>query len=208
MLRATRRFVIGIGFLCVFLPALADDHASGSNILSPGDTIAPLKQTTKGRSNVLAVTGDFGGSTSNDEQVANAIDGDPGTKYFNKAQNDGGSAGIDTGFAVTPHLGATVVTGIQFATANDVPDRDPIVITLEGSNDKDADQAKGNGFTLIYKGPCGLTNDPGRKSWGQVIAFANTQSYKTYRVLISQVRVDNTDATQYGEVKLVGLAGQ
>ena len=208
MLSAIRRFIAGIGFLCVILPALADDHASGSNILSPGDPIAPLKQTTKGRSNVLAETGDFGGTSGKDEQVANAIDGDPSTKYFNKAQNDGGSAGIDTGFVVTPHLGATVVTGVQFATANDVPDRDPLVITLEGSNETDADKGKGNGFTLIYKGPSGLTKDPGRKSWGQVIAFANTQSYKTYRVLITQVRVDNTDATQYGEVKLVGLLGQ
>jgi hypothetical protein len=53
-----------------------------------------------------------------------------------------------------------------------------------------------------------LTNDPGRNSWGQVIAFANTQSYKTYRVLITQVRVDGTDATQYSEVKLVGLAAR
>jgi hypothetical protein len=208
MLKATRRFIAGIGFFCVLLPALADDHASGSNILTPGDTIASLKQTTKGRPNVLAGTGDFGGDSGNDEQVANAIDGDPTTKYFNKAQNDAGSAGIDTGFVVTPHLGATVVTGVQFATANDVPDRDPLTITLEGSNAPDADKAKGNGFTLIYKGTSGLTNDPGRSTWGQVVAFANTQSYKTYRVLITQVRVDNTDATQYGDVKLVGLAGQ
>ena len=208
MIQATRRFVAGIGFFCYFLPALADDHASGSNILSPSDTIAPLKQTTKGGSNVLAASGDFGGNSGNDEQVANAIDGDLGTKYFNKAQNATGSAGVDTGFVVTPRLGATVVTGVQFATANDAPDRDPMAITIEGSNAPDADKANGKGFTLIYKGPCGLTQDPGRKTLGQVIAFANTQSYKTYRVLITQVRVDNTDATQYSEVKLVGVAGQ
>jgi len=209
MVRATRRFVAGIGFFCFFLPALADDNASGSNILSPGDTIAPLKQTTKGRSNVLAETGDFGGISGNDEQVASAIDGDLGTKYFNKAQNDDGSAGIDTGFVVTPHLGATVVTGVQFGTANDMPDRDPLAITLEGSNAPDADKAKGKGFTLIYKGPSGLTKDPGRNTLGQVIAFANTQSYKTYRVLITQVRGGaNADATQYSEVKLIGVMGQ
>jgi hypothetical protein len=208
MLKGLRRVIAGIGFFCVFLPALADDHASGSNVLTPGDMIAPLKQTTKGKPNILAQAGDFGGISGNDEQVTHAIDGDLGTKYFNKAQNDNGSAGIDTGFVVTPHLGATVVTGIQFATANDVPDRDPLAITIEGSNDADADKAKGNGFTLIYKGSSGLTNDPGRNSWGQVIAFANTQSYKTYRVLITQVRVDGTDATQYSEVKLVGLAAR
>jgi len=208
MIRATRQFVAGIGFLCFPLTALADDHASGANILTPGDTIAPLKQTTKGRSNVLAEAGDFGGTSSNDEQAANAIDGNLGTKYFNKAQNDDGSAGVDTGLVVTPHLGATVVTGIQFATANDMPDRDPLTITLEGSNATDADKAKGKGFTLIYKGPSGLTKDPGRSNWGQVIAFANTGSYKTYRVLITQVRGgDNADATQFSEVKLVGLAG-
>lgn len=209
MIKTTRKVVAGIGFCCFFLPALADDHASGSNILSPGDTIAPLKQTTKGGSNVLAAAGDFGGTSGNDEQVANAIDGEPGSKYFNKAQNNGGSGGVDTGFVVTPHLGATVVTGVQFATANDVPDRDPLVITIEGSNAPDAVKAKGNGFSLIYKGPSGLSKDPGRNNWGQIIAFANTQSYKTYRVLITQVRGgESADATQYGEVKLIGLLGQ
>jgi hypothetical protein len=207
MIRTTGKFVAGIGFLCLFIPAWADDHASGSNLLTPGDTIAPLKQTTAGGSNVLAGTGDFGGIGGSDEQVANAIDGDLGTKYFNKAENEGEPGGIDSGFVVTPHLGPTVVTGIQFATANDVPERDPQTITIEGSNDPDADKAKGGGFTLIYKGPSGLATDPGRKSWGQVIAFTNTQSYKTYRVLITETR-PGADATQYSEVKLLGVSGR
>jgi hypothetical protein len=101
-----------------------------------------------------------------------------------------------------------VVTGIQLATANDVPDRDPVAITLEGSNTDDALKAKGKGFTLIYKGPSGLTKDPNRSSWGLVISFPNTTAYKSYRVLITQTRgSDNVDATQYSEVKLLGEPG-
>jgi hypothetical protein len=91
---------------------------------------------------------------------------------------------------------------VQFATGNDVPDRDPLSITVEGSNDPNASAAQGNGFTLLYEGPVGLANDPGRKAWGPVIKFANSTAYKTYRVLVTETRGDSADAVQYSEVKL------
>jgi hypothetical protein len=198
---------LGASFFLGLIVA-ADDSPTGHNIVSPTDTIVAIKATTKGAANHLAEAGDFGELSGNEELAVNAIDGDLNTKYFNKAQNNAGSAGIDTGFVVTPHVGSTVVTGIQFATAGDVPDRDPLAITIEGSNAPDADKAKGNGFTLIYRGQSGLTKDPGRNIWGQVVAFTNTQSYKTYRVLITQVRSDGADATQFSEVKLLGVPAQ
>ena len=200
-------FGFGISFLCLALPVAGDDQPSGHSILSPGDTIVALKETTKGRANVLAESGDYGGNGGNEELVAQAIDGDIGTKHFNKASDDAGSPGVGDGFVVKPHLGATVLTGIQFGTANDIPDRDPMAITIEGSNTDGADKAKAKDFTLIYKGQTGLAKDPGRNHWGQAVTFTNTESYKYYRVLVTQIRGgDSADAVQYAEVRLLGSA--
>ena len=67
------------------------------------------------------------------EGVANAIDGKP-TKYL----NFDGKNSQPSGFIVSPALGKTLVTGLSMQTANDAPDRDVKVVTLEGSNDAEA----------------------------------------------------------------------
>jgi hypothetical protein len=169
-----------------------------NNVLSPDDAIAGLKQTQKGGPNILADSSDYGGDA---ESVGNVIDGDLSTKYLNRAQETPKSPGIDTGFAVTPKMGSTVITQIQFATANDVPDRDPMTITLEGSNDANALQSQAKDFTLIYEGTTGLDAD--RNNVGQVITFPNTVAYKSYRILVTQTRTAG-DSTQYSEVYLLG----
>ena len=77
-----------------------------------------------------------------------------------------------------------------------MPERDPVRITIEGSNDPQA-----NNFNLLYEGPSGLDHDPDRTQWGKPVTFANTTPYKTYRVLVTATRA-NADAAQYAEVKL------
>jgi alpha-L-fucosidase 2 len=177
-------------------PPAVGEAGSVDTILSPQDPIVALKQTTKGKPNVLA-------DASEADGVAGAIDGNLDTKYLNHGQDENGynPCGDNTGFVVTPSE-TGFVTAVQLATANDVPDRDPLSITIEGSNDSNATDAQGNGFTLLYEGPTGLANDPGRKQWGPVIRFTNAMAYKTYRVLVTQVRGDNADAVQYSEIKL------
>jgi len=182
---------------------LVDISEGPPTLLSPQDPIVAIKSTVKGQSNTLATMGDFGGDSGRDELVSNAIDGDKDTKYFNRAQNGSGQSGVGTGFVVTPKQGNTIVTGVQFVTAGDVPERDPLAITLEGTNDEDA-RTTGANFVLIYEGPTGLEKDPDRSQWGPAITFPNTTAYKSYRVLITQTRSDNAGATQYAEVKLTG----
>ena len=149
----------------------------------------------------ISEEGDFGGD-GNDELAGNIIDQNLGDKYFNKAQDDGHGPGVNTGFVIVPKAGSSTITGVQFATANDMPDRDPVRITIEGSNDANAARAQGNGFALIYEGLAGLESDPGRNHWGQVVGFKNTASYKVYRILVTATRGDAADATQYSEVRL------
>src|SRR5260221_12102749 len=64
------------------------------------------------------------------EGVANAIDGKP-TKYLNF---DSANNAKTSGFIVSPAVGVTIVTGMTLQSANDAPDRDPKIVTLEGSN--------------------------------------------------------------------------
>jgi hypothetical protein len=172
----------------------------GSNVLSSLDVVAAIKQTAPGNPNILAVTNtDF----SPTESAVNVKDGNTGTKYYNTAQDGSNPRGINTGFVITPQLGYTVINGFQIATANDMPTRDPLSITIEGSNATNADQAGGNGFNLIWQGPTSLAQDPGRNSWGQRYSFLNTVGYKSYRVLVTALRGSGGGA-QYSEVRLFG----
>jgi alpha-L-fucosidase 2 len=176
--------------------------ADTKNILDPEDMVVPIKNTVAGDPNVLAVVGDFGGDGS--EQLAvDAIDGDLSTKYFNKAHADSSPGGVHSGLVVLPSLGSSIVTGIRLATAEDSPDRDPVEITLEGSNDPDADKAGGTNFSLIYQGSSGLDGTSERRHWGETITFDNSHAYTAYRLLVTKTR-GNTDATQYAEVELLG----
>jgi hypothetical protein len=167
-------------------------------ILAPADPIVPLKATVAGGTNHID-------AVSDGEGVKSAIDGSINTKYFNRASDDANPPGVGTGFVVTP-VASSVVTAFQIATANDMPNRDPLSVTIEGSNDPRADTEEGGGFTLLYAGLTGIDADPGRKSWGPAVTFTNATAYRTYRVLVTETRGDGTDATQYSEVRLGSLA--
>jgi lysophospholipase L1-like esterase len=173
-----------------------------SKIVCPQDAVQGVKWTVKDGPTTVTADGDYGGNGA-DEGPGNAIDGVTTTKYLCHARNGTKDPGVDTGLLITPKMGASVVTGIQFYTGNDMPGRDPISITLEGSNDSAASRAGCKNFTLIYEGKSGLDADPDRGNAGLQINFPNDAAYKTYRLLITKTRA-TTAATQYGEVILIG----
>ena len=190
-----------IALLCLSLglPAFGQAKPPVKNVLDVDDLVAAVKNTVKGAPNVAV----DGTDSSDQEQVSHAIDGDIKSKHFNKAEN--------TGLVVSAGLGASVVTAIRFATGNDSPERDPLAITLEGSNAPDSTTPGASGFTLLYEGPSGLAGQLERQQWGQTIHFTNTRAYKSYRVLICQSRGGPRAGAQYGEVELLGapaVAGQ
>ncbi len=185
------------------MSTLTSTFSTGYDVLSAQDTIAPVKQTVPGGLNVLATNGvDF----STGEEAFNVLDGNLGTKYCNKSQDGLNAPGVNTGFVITPALGATVINGFQFATANDVPARDPVTVTVEGSNAANANQAGGGGFVLLYQGTSGLLQNSDRSSWGLFGNFTNTAAYKTYRILVTTTSGGaSADGAQYSEVKLMGI---
>src|SRR5438309_884749 len=107
------------------LPAYAQ-----KNVLQPGDPIIASSANSPGS-----------------EGVANAIDGTQ-AKYLNR---DSASPPKPAGFVVTPSVGVTWVTGLAMQSANDAPERDPLSITLEGSNDDTVTDFASGTWELIYK---------------------------------------------------------
>jgi len=196
-------------------PAAPQHPASGKTAAAPRPPFAfpkaapskyivvGIKNTVAGGANKLSALGEYGGNGGTFETPEFAVDGSVFTKYFNKSLNSAHAPGINSGLVLTLKSGASVVSGVQFATANDRPDRDPLQITLEGSNDPKAGAAGNKSFKLIYKGSTGLESATKRQTWGKTISFKNSVSYKSYRLLVTKPRAAKTDSVQYSEVKLI-----
>src|SRR6476660_970851 len=100
------------------------------NVVQPGDPIIASSANSPGS-----------------EGVANAIDGTQ-AKYLNR---DSAAPPKPAGFVVTPSVGATLVNGLSMQSANDAPERDPLSVTLEGSNDDTVTDFNSGTWELIYK---------------------------------------------------------
>ncbi|CAF1366403.1 unnamed protein product, partial [Didymodactylos carnosus] len=138
-----------------------------------------------------------------------AIDDILSTKYLNFGSATSSTtspvAGVGTGFYVTPVNGATLLSGIVFVTADDYPARDPLTITVEGSNNLSSSLTLGSSWTLMYNGSTGLDTDPGRNTYGIFQAISATISYTSYRVLITSQR-GTEDSVQYSEAHLISCS--
>ena len=131
------------------------------------------------------------------ESPNNLLDHATGTKYLNFDK-------LNTGFSVTPVRGASVVTAIQFSTANDAPERDPLTFTLEGTTGNPTTGP----WTLLASGSTGWDTDPGRQITTAAIPVANSASYTSYRVLFPTIRNEGAaNSMQISEVWLLNSSG-
>ncbi|MDA1277721.1 MAG: PA14 domain-containing protein [Verrucomicrobia bacterium] len=164
-------------------------------ILTPIATTYAQKDVTQPGDPIIASSANSPGS----EGVANAIDGQP-TKYLNR---DSGVAGGTSGFVVSPSIGATVVTGIAMQSANDSPNRDPKIVTLEGSNDTAITDYASGTWELIVR----LDDIPayGARFETQTFNFPNFKAYKHYRwTIVETAGAANGCCMQIAEVELLG----
>jgi len=130
----------------------------------------------------------MGGSSPSSEGVANAIDNQSSSKYFNYGK-------LNTGFTVTPKVGATVVVGLGLTSANDCPERDPASYRLEGSRD---------GQTFVELATGTVPAFASRLATWKVF-FTNGTAYEMYRVTFPAVADAATAiAMQIAEVELLG----
>lgn len=179
-------------------------------ITAPGDPITGISSTTVGGNDTVATVGTGTGQYPTAEAPPNAIDRNTATKYLNFGNGNNSvlstTKGVGTGFYVTPALGSSIVTGIQLGTANDSPNRDPITVSLEGSNATGSALDLGSSWTLINGSiNLGDATDPGRSTLVAQQVFANALPFTSYRVIVQSQR-GSDNSTQYSELNLFGVA--
>ena len=167
-----------------------------------GASITGIWNTTAGGNATVATVGVDAGMYPSGENPGCVLDSDTSSKYLAFGDKTLAGGGLNTGFYVTL-ASAAQVTAIQFATANDNAVRDPLTITVEGSNATGSDLLTGTNWTALYSGVSGLAalGDGGRQQYGVIEGFSNTTAYTSYRVLVVSKRGE-LDSTQYSEVEL------
>jgi hypothetical protein len=194
----------GIGALLFVWTIAAVGAARADTILAPGDPIVGIHNTFAGGNSTTSTSGTGAGQYPSGEAPEKGIDNSVDTKYLNFGYGTGDNAGFNTGFFVTPAYGASIVTAIRFATANDGNARDPLTITLEGSSATGSDLELGSSWSPIYSGPSGLLNfADSRKAWGDTVNFGNTAAYTSYRLLVTSHR-GAANSMQFSEVQFFG----
>lgn len=124
------------------------------------------------------------------EEYYNIIDGDIETKYLDFNYFDG------LGFTVDLNGYQTVVTSMDFTTANDSEERDPTVFEILGSND-------GDYFTSIIIGEIYCNSE---RFYTTSYTFDNTEAYSYYRLIFSEQCNTIEAMIQIAEVQLYGTA--
>ncbi|QDU58712.1 PEP-CTERM sorting domain-containing protein [Aeoliella mucimassa] len=112
-----------------------------------------------------------------------AIDRILTTKYLNFAEEN-------SGFILTPSVGATIVNSFNITTANDWPERDPTSYEIWGTNEEITTPNNGIGneqnYTLITSGTLEPPID--RFTQSPTIEFSNNTAYTSYKVVFPTVR--------------------
>jgi hypothetical protein len=178
-------------------------------VTAAGDPIGGFYQATVGGGDLPSSVGTNSGQYPSTQGPANAVDGNSATKYLDFGNGNSTvsspSKGVGTGFIVTPAVGPSVVTGIQVVTGDDNSPRDPLTVSVEGTN-ATSNLDSGAAWTLIAENvDLGIGTDPGRKTYGPQVRFANTTSYRGYRVIVESQR-GSANSVQYSELNLLGSA--
>ncbi|CAF1026951.1 unnamed protein product [Adineta steineri] len=176
-------------------------------LVSINGTIIGIYKTTVGTNSTTATPGNYIGQYIPTESPYNACDNNTGTKYLSFGTcgetTIDSICGLNTGLYLELQRGLSLIIGLQMCTGNDYPERDPFIISLEGSNLSGTVLNLGTSWTLIYNGPSGLQTDPGRSTCGRFQSINNTIQYKSYRFLVSAKR-SISNSVQYSEVHLYG----
>jgi hypothetical protein len=189
MSRDFRKILVLIGFLRLILAgSTMAGITDGEFNTNPRSVIEPERVY-----NVLSIKDAIIPTSANSppaEQAPNVLDQDSATKYLNFDK-------LNTGFTVTPKIGATIITGITLTSANDAPERDPASYVIEGSN-------SGRIFAVIAKGTVPKFKD---RFIRQTFSFANGTPYTIYRVTFPTVYDASTaNSMQIADVALLGRA--
>ncbi|UJR32344.1 hypothetical protein I4U23_019807 [Adineta vaga] len=168
------------------------------------DTVEALWDTVAGGNSTLAVRGTGAGTYITSESIDNLFDGDLTTRYGSRGNSSSGNnwyAGINTGFYVTVAQCQPVLIGFRFGNAYNGTTREPLAITIEGTNCDDLLTC--TNWTSMYSGTTGLDIAISSSSYGEYQPISNTNTYSSYRFLVTQKR-NRSSYVSYSEVQLFG----
>ncbi len=158
----------------------------------------------------LSSPGNGSGNYNPVETPQGIFDSDSASKYtsYGPCNNSFSVAsmncGINTGFYVILQSCPSLLIAFRFRTANNLEERDPLRVTIEGSNRNSSELLSGSSWILIYNGSTGLDHDPGRYQFGSTQSLSNNlRWFKNYRILVIQKR-NLSNAVQYAGVELLG----
>lgn len=123
-----------------------------------------------------------------EEQYYNITDGSVETKFLDFYYYDG------LGFIVDLNGVRTVATSMNFSTANDSPERDPMNYEIFGSND-------GNDYALITSGAIGCSDS---RFDTRNYPFSNATAYSYYKFNFTNQCNEIEQMIQISEVQLLG----
>ena len=177
--------------------------------IQPG-TVYAVYNTSAGGSNTLAsasTTIDVGIYRSVDPPT-NLFDGSLTSRFSSSGNSASGSnsyAGLDTGFYVTLAQCNPVLIGFRFAYSYQNPERDPLTVTIEGTDCSDVELC--TSWMLLYNGSTGLDTGSEVANYGDYQAITNSDIYKSYRFLVTSKR-NRSNYVTYNEVQLFGYSNQ
>lgn len=116
------------------------------------EVIYGLWNTTAGNDGILSVPGNDTGTCNPSEIPHNAFDQNSTTKHSsygicNRSSYSLPQCGTNTGVYLTLNRDSSLLTSVQFLTAWTVPQRDPMSIPIEGSNQSPTALLLGSSWT-------------------------------------------------------------
>ena len=165
--------------------------AQGPNLLAVGDAIIAIRAGWQSSS-----------PGSGNEDAIYCIDANSVTKYLNFGKTN-------SGFIVTPLVGPSILDSFDITTANDSPERDPVVWMIYGTNDEIVTPNNGDGseenWTLICGGTLALPDE--RETLGPLYIIANqAEACTSYKVVFETVKnADAANSMQIADIQLYGV---
>ena len=165
-----------------------------------------IYNTTIGGNSLPATAGTGVGQYVRRHPPGNVFDNNRNTKYqsfgwCSLSSSNVSGCGHNTGLYFELASGATLIVGLRICEGMNARQRNPQLVSLEGSNQSGIDLTLGASWTLIYQGSAELDNIPSNEDCGRIITFTNTVRYSSYRFLVLET-VSDVDSTEYSEVQL------
>jgi hypothetical protein len=128
--------------------------------------------------------------------------------FFSSEGNSTGTdaiAGLNTGFYTSIAQCQPVLIGFRFGNAYNYSVREPLTITIEGTNCAIVSTCVN--WTLLYNGSTGLDIQENSAAYGDYESISNSDIYESYRFLVTSKR-NLSNYVSYSEVQLFGYSTQ